>query len=100
MFAATAVVTGLVNVIFFRGIAVLGASGLLFMLILIASFTSTKGNKIPLTFILVALVYIGNELIGGLLLSDNVSQFSHIIGGVCGAVFGFLYRTSPKGRRK
>lgn len=39
MICITAVITGLVNVIFFRNIMLTGVSGLVFMLILLASFT-------------------------------------------------------------
>lgn len=90
MLAATSVVTGLINVIFFKNVMLVGASGLVFMLILLASFTNRKAGKIPITVILVAALYIGNEIIGGIFANDNISQISHIIGGVCGAAFGFV----------
>lgn len=87
----TALVTGLTNVIFFRNVSLIGASGIVFMLILMASFTNTKKGRLPLTFILIALVFIGNEIVNGLITTDNISQLSHIIGGICGSVFGILY---------
>lgn len=86
----TALVTGLLNVTFFDT-GLLGASGIVFMLILLVSFTNVKGGQIPLTFILVALLFIGKEVIQSLN-SDQVSQFAHIIGGVCGSIFGFVGR--------
>jgi len=89
MMVITAGITGLTHVIFFRNIALIGASGLVFMMILLASFTNTREGRLPITVLLVGFLYIGNEVIRGLLTSDNISQLSHIIGGVCGAGFGF-----------
>jgi rhomboid protease GluP len=62
------------------------------MLIILSSFVNIKKGSIPLTFILVALLYIGREVASGLLSNDNISQFTHIAGGVCGAVFGFTLK--------
>ena len=87
--AVTAFVTGLVQYIFFPGTALMGASGIVFMMILMASMGGGRGGGIPLTLILVALFYLGGELADSLTRADDISQLSHIIGGVCGAVFGF-----------
>lgn len=86
----TAFITGLINVIFFPGTALLGASGIAFMLILLSSFANHTHGKIPLTLILVAALYLGGEIIDGVFTTDNISQMGHIIGGVCGCVFGWL----------
>ncbi len=90
MILITALVTGLLNVVFFHT-GLLGASGIVFMLILLVSFTNTKSGEIPLTFILVALLFIGKEVLQSLA-TDQISQFAHIIGGVCGSFFGFSNR--------
>jgi membrane associated rhomboid family serine protease len=90
----TALITGLLNITFFST-GLLGASGIVFMLILLVSFTNVKGGQIPLTFILVALLFIGKEVIQSLN-SDHVSQFAHIIGGICGSFFGFIGKKSGK----
>ena len=90
MIFATALVTGILNLLFFHT-GLMGASGIVFMLILLISFTNTKGGEIPVTFILVALLFIGKEILHSLQ-SDEISQFAHIIGGVCGSVFGFKSR--------
>ena len=86
----TALVTGLINVIFFPNIVVVGASGIVFMLILMASFTNIRQGRLPVTVLLVAVLYIGNEIMLGLFMEDNISRISHIIGGLCGAVFGVV----------
>lgn len=87
--AVTAFVTGLVQWLFFPGTALMGASGIVFMMILMASMGGGRSGGIPLTLILVALFYIGGEIATALTVADNVSQLSHVIGGVCGAVLGF-----------
>lgn len=84
----TALVTGILNSILFQA-GLMGASGIVFMLILLASFANFKAGELPLTFILIAVLYLGSEMIV-VFSHDNVSQFAHILGGVCGAVFGFL----------
>jgi len=91
--AITALVTGLVKVIFFPGVVLVGASGIVFMLILMASFTNIRQGKLPITVLLVAVLYIGNEVIQGLFTADNVSRISHIIGGLCGAAFGVVFHS-------
>lgn len=86
---ATALVTGIVHVIFFPN-GLLGASGIVFALILLSSITSLKSGEIPLTFILVALIYIGGEVYQGIAVEDNVSNLTHILGGVVGSGLGFF----------
>lgn len=92
----TALVTGLVQFIFFPGTALLGASGVVFMMIVLSSFTAARRGEIPVTLILVVIFYLGGEIMDGLFKQDNVSQIAHIVGGLCGLVFGFTVR---RGRR-
>ena len=87
--AITALVTGLVNYIFFWNVALCGASGVCFAFILLASFTSFREGEIPLTFILVAIIFIGQQVYQGLALDDNISNMAHIVGGLVGAAIGF-----------
>ncbi|MCL2230131.1 MAG: rhomboid family intramembrane serine protease [Treponema sp.] len=88
----TALVTGVLNVLLFKSF-LLGASGVVFMMILLSSFTNFSKGEIPLTFILVLILYMGVQLFNSLN-DDNISQFAHIIGGLCGSFFGFF--RSPK----
>jgi membrane associated rhomboid family serine protease len=90
MILVTALITGVLNVLFFHT-GLMGASGVVFMLILLVSFTNTRSGEIPVTFILVALLFIGKEILQSLA-TDQISQFAHVIGGVCGSVFGFISR--------
>jgi len=83
----TALLTGILNVAFLDT-GLLGASGIVFMMILLSSFTNMKAKVIPLTFILVLVLFVGKEVLNGFE-QNNVSQFAHIFGGLCGSVFGF-----------
>lgn len=86
---ATALVTGIVNFVLFPHVRLLGASGVVFALILLSSFTSMKEGSIPLTFILVAVLYIGQQVYEGIFVNDNVSNLTHILGGLVGAGLGY-----------
>ncbi len=89
MIAITAFVTGVINCLLFPGTALLGASGVVFCFIILSSMTGLKNGKIPLTLILVCILYIGQEVFNALFVSDNVSQLTHILGGACGCFIGF-----------
>ncbi len=88
MMLFTAFMTGIFNIIFFHT-GLLGASGEVFMMILLVSFTNSKSGEIPITFILIAILFIGKEIIQSLQ-NDQISQFAHIMGGICGSIFGFI----------
>ncbi len=88
----TALASGLVQWIFFPGSALLGASGIVFMMIVMSSLSGMRDGAIPITLILVLVLYLGGELVNGVVRSDNVSQLTHIIGGLCGAFLGLALR--------
>lgn len=88
----TAFAAGLVQWLFFPGTALMGASGIVFMMIVMASLGGMRGGGIPLTLVFVFIVYVGTEIYNGLVLADNISQLTHIIGGVCGATLGIGIR--------
>lgn len=90
--AVTALVSGLVHWLFFPGAALLGASGIVFMMIVMSSLAGMKDGAIPITLILVLILYVGGEVLKGVTLSDNVSQLTHVIGGLCGAFLGMSLR--------
>ncbi len=90
----TAFISGLIQWIAFPGTALLGASGIVFMMILMASLGGMRSGGIPLTLILVFAIYIGQEIVAAFTQTDNISQLTHIIGGICGAVIGVGLRKS------
>lgn len=92
MFAVTAIVSGLFHIFLGSGM-LMGASGVVYMLIFLASTSGSRSGEIPLTLVAVSALYLTQEILGGLFSADNISQLSHIVGGVCGAVMGlFLHK--------
>ena len=86
----TALISGLLQCLLFPGTALLGASGIVFMLIMLSSLSGMREGSIPLTLILVAVLYLGQEVCAALFVRDNVAHFMHLVGGVAGTAFGFL----------
>ena len=87
MIAVTALATSTINMLLLHK-GILGASGIVFMLILLISFTNVERGKIPITFILIFILYIGKEVLNSFNFNE-ISQFGHITGGICGSIFGF-----------
>jgi len=88
MMLITAFITGLLNVLVMNT-GLLGASGIVFMMILLVSFTNIRSGEIPLTFILIVALYLTREIVNAVR-QDTISQFAHIVGGICGSLFGFM----------
>lgn len=86
----TALATGLINYIFFWNVALCGASGVVFAFILLASFTEFKQGEIPITFILVAVIFIGQQVYDCFAVKDNISNMAHIVGGIVGGAMGYI----------
>jgi len=91
-FALTALVSGGLHCLISPDTALLGASGIVFMLILLSAFAGSAEGTIPLTLILVAAIYLGQEIRTAVTTVDSISQLSHIAGGLCGIVCGFVMR--------
>jgi rhomboid protease GluP len=90
MMLITALVTAALHMFLFPQL-LLGASGIVFMFIILVSFVNMKKGSIPLTFLIVLVLFISKEIYQSFQ-QDNISQFAHIIGGICGSVFGFTVR--------
>lgn len=90
MMVITAGITGIINTIISKK-TILGASGNVFMLIILSSMVNLEAGKVPLTLILIFFFYIANEIIEGIFVKDNVSHMGHIIGAICGVIFGFYW---------
>ena len=95
----TAFVTAVFNNLLFST-GLMGASGIVFAMILLSSFASYEKGSIPLTLILVAVIFIGGQIFAALQ-PDGISQFAHIFGGIVGCAAGFfMNRKSPKKGKK
>jgi len=98
MMAITALATAILYILIFDE-GLVGASGIVFMLIILVSFTNVKQGGIPLTFILVFVLFVGQEIYN-IFDQDNVSQFAHIAGGIIGGLFGFMRYFAPQGEHQ
>lgn len=92
----TAVVTGVINYVFFWNVALCGASGVCFAFILLSSFTSFREGEIPLTVILVAAIYLGQQIYEGIAIKDDISNMAHVFGGIVGGITGFSLNKKSK----
>lgn len=79
--------TSTIHLLFSHNSALLGASGIVFALIILSSITG-KESGIPLTLILVSIIYISNQMYQAIFITDNISQTTHIIGGILGGIIG------------
>lgn len=94
MGCVTSFVTGVVNVCFMPT-SLLGSSSIAFMLVILTSVSTLNKKEIPVSFIFLLAVFIALELISPN--QKNISTVAHIVGGLCGSVFGFLI--APKTKR-
>lgn len=94
--AITAAVTGVINYVFFWDVALCGASGVCFAFILLSSFTSFREGEIPLTVILVAIIFLGQQIYEGIVVQDDISNMAHVFGGIVGGIIGFSLNKKSK----
>ncbi|MBQ7568077.1 rhomboid family intramembrane serine protease [bacterium] len=101
---STALVTALIHLLVYSKVCLMGASGVVFAFIMLSSLTCLKDGEIPLTFILVALLYIGQQAYDGMVFAGGrlirnstsyygsyyISNLTHIVGGIVGSIIGFL----------
>lgn len=92
----TALVSGIFQFVFFPSSMLLGASGVVFMLIMLSSMSGAREGRLPATLVLVAAMYIGQEVYSIFFIRDNVANLMHIIGGFCGIGIGIFGKRSLK----
>ncbi len=92
MIVITAFISGIIFIFLYPDSALLGASGIVFMMIVLSSAAGMEEGGIPITLILVVIVYLGGEVVNGMGNDDGIAHIVHIMGGVCGAAFGFIGR--------
>lgn len=93
MMFLTALITAIANIFLFDT-GLIGASGIVFMFIMLISFANFKQGEIPLSFILILILFVGKEVLKSFQ-ENNISEFAHIIGGICGSLFGFSKKETP-----
>lgn len=94
MILSCVLITAIFNIFLFDTMLV-GASGVVFMFIILVSLANFKSGEIPLTFILVVFLFVGNE-VWQFFNQDGISHFAHIMGGLVGAVFGMRMSNKKK----
>lgn len=67
----------------------LGASGIVFMLILLNSLVEAKLGRIPLTFVCQVVIWCYKEVYAHLFAHDGVSHLAHLSGAFVGTVAGY-----------
>ena len=95
MLILTSIVIGVFNSVIDNYI-ICGASGNVYMLTVLSSFSNISEGKIPLTLVLILLFYVTTELKDEILKKDKkVYHFGHLMGAVCGVIFGFVLWHHP-----
>lgn len=95
----TAVLTGLLMIVFFKG-SLAGASGIVFAFIILSSFANAKSGTVPITFVLISVIFLGGEIVRAISGEDQTARFAHLAGGLVGGVSGFfIARRAESGRR-
>ena len=90
MIILTSLIIGVLHVAVANYVMLLGASGVAFMFIILNSYVNLKEGRIPITLVVCVVLFLGREIANQVVSEqDNISHFSHIIGGLCGALFGF-----------
>ena len=99
MMIITTLCTGILHIIFFDS-ALLGASGIVFFLILLASYANFEKGRVPITLILVISIFLGREIMGAFIFNDNIARMTHVFGGVIGAVSGYYYNNTHNKKKR
>ena len=90
MLLITTAVSSLVHLFIYNGGAI-GASDNVFMMVVLCSIVNISSGKIPLTLLLILLFYVFDEVIKLFSLKkDHVAHDSHVIGAICGLIFGYF----------
>lgn len=96
MSALTAVLTALISLIGFRS-GILGASGMVLLFVVLATFPKGKSGEMPLSTVLVVLLYFTKEYVTTTP-GDGVAHFAHYVGGFLGFIYGIRKNAKGLGR--
>ena len=87
---ATALVIGIGHLAFGHSNTMLiGASGWVFMMILLSTFVGNEPGTISIPTLIVGGLYAWQE-VRAALTPNQVSQYAHLLGGACGLIYGML----------
>lgn len=89
MVAVTTLVAGTFNILL-KQPPLVGSSALAFMMIMLVSFARSRPGEVPVSFLLVFILYLLSELTRLSTGDGQISTSAHIVGGLCGVLFGFM----------
>lgn len=93
MFLITSLLIAIFNIMF-SNYSILGASGNVYMLIVLSSFSNIQEGKIPLTVVLICIFYVIGEIKRTITeRKSKVYHDGHLIGALCGLAFGIFFLT-------
>ncbi len=91
MLLITSLVIGLFNTIF-SNYSITGASGNVYMLIVLSSFSNISEGKVPITLVLILIFYIISEFTSRVFEGNKKTYHTgHLLGALCGIGFGFYF---------
>lgn len=91
MLLITSLIIGLFNTIF-SNFSITGASGNVYMLIVLSSFSNISEGKIPITLVLILIFYIISEFTSRIFEGNKKTYHTgHLLGALCGIGFGFYF---------
>ena len=90
MIIITTIASSLVHLFIYENGAI-GASDNVYMMVVLCSIVNISQGKIPVTLILIFLFYVADEIIKQIFKrNDNIAHDSHIVGAICGFIFGYF----------
>lgn len=63
---------------------------------MLVSFIDFREEEISITFILVAAIFIGQQVYEGIAVQNNISNIAHIVGGIVGAIIVYGLNVKAK----
>lgn len=63
---------------------------------MLVSFIDCREEEISITFILVAAIFIGQQVYEGIAVQNNISNIAHIVGGIVGAIIVYGLNVKAK----
>ena len=63
---------------------------------MLVSFIDFREEEISIKFILVAAIFIGQQVYEGIAVQNNISNIAHIVGGIVGAIIVYGLNVKSK----
>lgn len=92
MILITTVASSIFHLLFYDSSAI-GSSDLVYMMVVLCGIVCSFDGKIPITFVLLFLFFVFEEIVKMFFhkKNDQVGHDGHVIGAICGIVFGYFW---------